>query len=234
MTDVDRLRVRRRPLAERERADLERQALESERFVVADWTRALRRWTSIGIAVLVIFAALAWAAVSYALDRTQSAAVAAGGAVAFAAFAGWDLRHARTKVRRLRDAWSRTIQTAGEQPVVEIELRPARAWGAGDTGWIFDVGGGRALYADWDLPLGSPTGTIVAAVSPAGGVWFDQSGAEIESEPFPYSWEDVRDDHPMLETQGPATFRLEADAGSSFRDFLEPEWLVPAAKTAGQ
>jgi hypothetical protein len=232
MTDPDRLRVRQRPLADQERADLERQARESERFLLADWTRAIRRWTLIGTAVAAILGALAWATFARDLVRTKSIVASVAGALVFVASAGWDLRQNRGSLRRLRASWERAIKEAAAKPVVEIEVDPLRAWGGAETGWMFDVGGRRALYADWDLPLGGPTEKIVASVSPAGGVWFDQTGEELDAEPFPYSWEDVRDEHPLLEKTGPATFRLDADPGASFRDFLEPQWLVEPSGAA--
>jgi hypothetical protein len=230
MTDNARLRVTPRPLADRERADLERQAQDSERLLLHHWARALHRWALIGCGALAVLAALWWATVHWDLDRRKSALAVAGGGLAFLAISAFELYEARARVKAMRAGWAGAIEQASAQPVVEIQLRPARAWGSPEDGWMFDISGGRALFADWDLPLGAATEIILAAVSPAGGVWFDQSGEEIRAAPLPYSWEDLRDDHPLLDLTGPVTFRLDSDPGAALRDFFEPEWLVPPAR----
>ncbi|MCB1018610.1 MAG: hypothetical protein KDC27_01725 [Acidobacteria bacterium] len=229
MSELERLQVRKRPLAAQERADMEREARDSERFMLGHWGRALRRWSLFGVVTLLALLALTWAALHTEADPRKFAITGAVGATLFLGVCAWELQEARARVGAVREAWARRVREASEQPVVEITVRPVRVWGSADTGWIFDLADGRALFADWDLPSGAATERIVAAVSSAGGVWFDQDGPELEAQPFPYSWEDVRDDHPLLEMTGPVLFRLDRDASASFRDFFEPEWLVPPA-----
>jgi len=227
MSEPDRLRVTQRPLAERERMDLEVQARNAEHFMLGHWTRTLRRWSVIGLAVLAILTAFWWATAQWGLDIRKSATAAIGGGLAFLALSGWELHEARARVTAVRTAHARTMREASSQPVFEIEVRPARVWGSPEDGWMFDIGGGRALFADWDLPEGAATVTIVASVSPAGGMWFDQSGEELPAEPLPYLWENLRDDHPLLDLVGACTFELGEDPGAAFRDFLGHEWIIP-------
>lgn len=227
MNETARLRVKQRPLAERERTDLEYQARNAERFMLGHWTRALHRWSLIGCAVLAILAVLWWATTQWGLDARMSALAAVGGGLAFVAISSWELYEARARVKAVRETHASIMQSAASKPVYEIEVRPARVWGSPEDGWMFDVGEGRALLADWDLPEGAATETIVASVSPAGGMWFDQSGQELQAEPLPYLWENLRDDHPLLELTGAATFELGEDAGAALRDFVGHEWIIP-------
>jgi hypothetical protein len=143
------------------------------------------------------------------------------------ALSGWELHEARARVKAVQESHARTIAGASSKPVFEMTIRPARVWGSLEDGWMFDIGGGRGLFADWDLPEGAATETIVASVSPGNGMWFDQSGEEMPAEPLPYLWENLRDDHPLLEYVGAVTFQLDGDPGASLRDFLDHEWVVP-------
>lgn len=227
MSESDRLRVTQRPLAERERADLQRQAQQSERLMLVHWTRALHRWSLIGCAALVLLAALWWATARWGLDARLSAVLAIGGGLAFIAMSSWELYEARSRVAAVQQTYAELIREASAKPVYEIEVRPVRVWGSPEDGWMFDVAGGRALFADWDLPEGAATERIVASVSPPGGMWLDQSGEEMTAEPLPYLWENLRDDHPLLELVGAVTFRLEDDPGAALRDFVDHEWIIP-------
>ncbi len=195
--------------------------------MAALWARSLRRWILLGAAVVVILGALWWATLQGGLNRSKSAAATLGGCLAFVVLCGWELWEARGRVAAVREAHARTLETALAKPVYEMTVQPARVWGSPEDGWMFDVGGGRALFADWDLPEGAATERIVASVSPAGGMWFDQSGAELSAEPLPYLWENLRDDHPLLELVGAGAFKLDDDPGAALRDFEDYEWIVP-------
>jgi hypothetical protein len=227
MTDSGRLRITQRSLTARERTDLERQAADAERLVLVGWSEALRRWSLLGCVALAALGAFWWATLRWNLGPAKAGPFALSAGLIFLVLSGWRLHHARKGLRTIRQTWRETIDQAAVQPVFEIDVHPLRAWGSHEDGWMFDVGGSRALFVDWELPLGSPTARILAAVSPSGYDWLDQSGEELDAAPLPYLWENLRDTHPLLDLSGPVSFRLDSDPGASLRDFAEHEWLLP-------
>lgn len=212
--------VLRRGLSDTERQDLARQAAANEQFMLVHLRRALRWAVLTGVAVTAIYAVLWLATVTMKLDRTKSIVSSVAAAAVYVAACTWDLRQSWGRVKAVRKQWGDLRNRAEATPVIEAEVRPHRVW-KWEYSWLFDLGDGRALLAEWDLPRKSASERIVARITAEGIQWIDQYGEDLPAASLDFDWDRLPDDHPLAENWGPAVFRLQGDPGDSIRAFAD-------------
>jgi hypothetical protein len=187
------IRAERRPINAFELADLERM----HRNAMAEQQSARRRTLRTLTAGGAVYSAM-WAAV---LLTGHEGFVASTIAVA-AGVSTWGLRRTRR-----RNDWAKRIADAKARPVEQIDIAPLRAWRCG-TGWIFDLGGGVGMFAEFEIPGGAPKSLLTWRKAMGCTAWIDQSGSEIACGAV--SVPSLPAHHPLRERVSPVVFTLDS------------------------
>ncbi len=217
MIATPRLQIHWRPLSEAEGADLERQAaeaMEREKGRLRRWGLAMPVVTGL---VAAIYAALWMATFQLQLDLTRTIVSTVASFALLAGLVFWE----RRRLAKLRADWAKRIAEAAAYPLLQTDVEAERAW-FGEPGWIFELGDGHALFADWDFPQDQPRARISWRQSQEGFHWLEQSGSSLPVGRFVIDWETLPDSHPLAKQPGPALFRLDsgdpAEALLAFRE----------------
>lgn len=218
------MRIVKRPLSEFEHIDLFRRAEEAEEFMRSHWRGIMRRTAWAAVAVAAIYALLWWATFHFHTEVEKTVISTAVSAVVLLGVAAFELWEARARVWAVQRNWEQTVREAEDNDVVELQLEPVQAW-AGEGGWLLDLGDGRGLWAEWDLPAGRPTATMAVRVAYSGILWIDQEGEPCPAFPLDLDWRTLPPEHPLTHEWGPAIFRLGLDPVASLVSFKE--WSFP-------
>jgi hypothetical protein len=187
------IRAERRPINAFELADLETMRLNA----MAEQRSARRRTFRTLAAGGAVYSAM-WAAV---LLTGHEGFVASTVAVA-AGVSTWGLRR-----KRRRNDWVKRVAEAKAHPVEQIDIAPLRAWRCG-TGWIFDLGGGVGMFAQFEIPGGTPRSLLTWRKAMGFAAWIDQSGAAIACGTV--SVLSLPANHPLCERVSPVVFALDS------------------------
>ncbi|MDX2151998.1 MAG: hypothetical protein SFV54_14765 [Bryobacteraceae bacterium] len=224
---MPRYHIHSRPLLEGERLDLRRQALEAERFMLEAHRRAVRAAALRGFAVAVVLALVWWVTIARDADRAKSLAATAGSLAVYLLFTCWDLLEAWKRVTAIRSAWSETIRRSEAAPVIELSVEPLRAWNTGFS-WLLDAGEGWGLLLDPEGRDEIPERMVIRQTA-SGIVWTDYEGAPAPHTTLDFDWGTLPDDHPLLESCGPALFRLGPDPAASILAFEDGRFPLGAS-----
>lgn len=216
VTPHRRFNVHTRPLSGEERDGLRQRATEAEQAELAAQQKS-RRWKVLLGAAVVIYALLWVVTVQQQLDRTKAtvSTIASFSVVTGAAIWEWHAR--RQKIASIRRNWAESIAAAHAVEVTQIDVAPLRAWGGAD-GWIFELGDGFGLFAEWDIPQDEPKSAICWCRAGGGFHWVRQAGVPIPTSPMKVDWEAFPSEHPLALHFGPALFRLAG--GDPIQDLL--------------
>jgi hypothetical protein len=216
--------LRKRPLSAAERSDLERRGREAEAHMLQERGRSLRRQALLAIAVCVILALLWVVTLGGGVDVKKSVLATIGSLAALILFASFDLVEAQGRVKAVRNLWRNVLQDCESEPVLEIEVKPIRAWRL-PYAWVLDVGEGWAMLHEPGEASWVPTEHFVLRFAASGIKWGDSFGAPVPATPLDFDWDSLDDNHPLVDLCPPALFRMRADVVSSLLAF-EDGWFV--------
>lgn len=212
------IRAERRPINAFELADLERQREAAESTALAA-QRSLRAQIAKSLVIGGVIYIVMWGAVlvSGQDGLTKPFVSTVAGASVAIGVSTWEMRRSRREVVRARTGWAQAIVEAKLNPVEQVDIAPLRAWSCGE-GWIFDLGGGAGMFAEFDIPEDVPRALLTWRKAYGCAAWIDQSGDEVPRDAV--NVPALPADHPLCNSWGPAVFLLDSkDPGGSLVRF---------------
>lgn len=212
------IRAERRPINAFELADLERRREAAETAALLQQRSLRGRVAKTLVLGGVIYCAMWTAVLVTGGDGLTKPFVStiAGASVAIGV-STWEMRRSRRDVARVRTDWAGAIAGAKLHPVEQIDIAPLQAWYC-DEGWIFDLGGGVAMFGEFDIAAGGARALLTWRRAWGCEAWIDQSGTEVTRQAMKFP--ELPNDHPLCESWGPAVFLLDSkDPGGSLLRF---------------